>query len=477
MPWTCEKRRRGREEGVAPMNRRDFVKLSGVAVAASMVPARQMQASETVNPGSPATVREPAREVPVAESSDVVVCGGGPAGVAAALASARKGAKTLLLEQQGCLGGIWTSGLLTWLLDCDNKKGLMAEISQRLMALGARTLTAGGKPTNAYDVEAMKILLETLCEEAGVQVRYHTRMAATVKAGGRLTHVITESKSGREAVAGKVFIDATGDGDLGAGAGCGFDWGNPENGLVQPMSLIALVAGVSASEIQAFYNGIDDAQSWAAPKDRLRAAMEAGGHSPSYAKPSLFRIRDDLFILMANHEYGFKGTDSRDVTRATLHARKELNALVDGLRGTGGVWKNLRLVATAEQIGVREGRRLHGLYTVSADDLREGRRFDDAVCRASFPVDVHALDPKKTKAIESHPWRAKPYDIPLRALIAKDVKGLMFAGRCISGDFIAHASYRVTGNAVAMGEAAGKASAVAALGGRLPEDVKIGELG
>lgn len=459
------------------MNRRDFVKLGGIVVAASMVSAKRSQASEAVNPVSRATVREPVREIPVAETADVVVCGGGPAGVSAALAAARKGAKTLLLEQHGCLGGIWTSGLLSWLLDCDNKKGLMAEISQRMTAVGARTLTVGGKPTNAYDVEGMKLLLETLCEEAGVQVRYHTRMAATVKDDGRLTHVISESKSGREAVLGKVFIDATGDGDLGAGAGCGFDWGQPETGLVQPMSLIALVTGISAPEIQAFYNNMDETQSWAAPKDRLRAAMEAGGHSPSYAKPSLFRIRDDLFILMANHEYGFKGTDARDVTRATLHARKELNELIDGLRGTGGVWKNIRLVATAEQIGVREGRRLHGLYTVSADDLREGRRFDDAICRASFSVDVHALNPKKTKAIESHPWHAKPYDIPLRALIAKDVKGLMFAGRCISGDFIAHASYRVTGNAVAMGEAAGKASAVAALGGRLPESVKMGELG
>jgi hypothetical protein len=205
--------------------------------------------------------------------------------------------------------------------------------------------------------------------------------------------------------------------------------------------------------------------------------MEAGGHSPSYAKPSLFRVRDDLFILMANHEYGFKGTSARDVTRATLRARKELNALIDGLRGTGGVWKNLRLVATAEQIGVREGRRLRGLYTVTADDLKEGRRFDDAVCRATFGVDVHALDPKKTKGIEAHPWRAKPYDIPLRALVAKDVKGLLFAGRCISGDFIAHSSYRVTGNAVALGEAAGKAAAVAALGNKAPSEVSVAELG
>jgi len=457
------------------MNRRAFIRLGGLAAVVPAVTAGRAQAAEAVGQG--VTVREPARDLPVAESADVVVCGAGPAGVAAALASARKGAKTLLLEQHGCLGGIWTSGLLAWLLDIDNKKGVMAEITQRMTALGARTFTAGGKPTGAYDVEAMKALLETLCEEAGVQVRYHTRAAAAVKADARLTHVITESKSGREAVAGKVFVDATGDGDLGALAGCGFDVGHPETGLTQPMSLICLVAGVSPADIKAFYNDLDSPSSWAAPKDALRAAMEAGGHSPSYAKPSLFRVRDDLFILMANHEYGCKGTDARDVTRATLHARKELNALIDGLRGTGGVWKNLRLVATAEQIGVREGRRLHGLYTVSANDLKAGSRFDDAVCRATFGVDVHALDPKKTKGIEAQTWKAKPYDIPLRALVAKDVQGLMFAGRCISGDFLAHSSYRVTGNAVALGEAAGKASAVAAQGGRLPSSVAFAELG
>jgi hypothetical protein len=134
----------------------------------------------------------------------------------------------------------------------------------------------------------------------------------------------------------------------------------------------------------------------------------------------------------------------------------------------GGPWKNLHIVATAAQIGVREGRRIHGRYTVTADDLREGRKHEDAVCRVTFPIDVHSTDPTKDKGIVGAGFRAKPYDIPLRALIAKDVDGLMMAGRCISGDFIAHSSYRVTGNAVAMGEAAGKTAAEAAKSGKLP---------
>lgn len=456
------------------MNRRIFMKLGGLAAAIPAASATVSHAAEAVGQG--ATVKEPARDIPVVKSVDVVVCGAGPAGVAAAVAAARKGAQTVLIEQHGCLGGIWTAGLLSWLLDHTNKTGLMTELTQRLEARDGHTFNTKGRPTNAFDVEVMKAVLESLCKETGVSIYLHTRVVAAVKDGGRLTHVITESRSGREAMTAKVFIDASGDGDLGAMAGCGFDFGDPETGLTQPMSLIALVAGVSAPEIREFFND-EDGQPWASPKDKLRAAMEAGGHSPSYGKPSLFRVRDDLFILMANHEYGVKGTSALDVSNATLHARKELNALIDGLRGTGGVWKNIRIVATAEQIGVREGRRLHGLYTLCEDDLREGRRFDDSVCRVTFGVDVHALDPKKTKGIEAQTWRAKPYDIPLRALIAKDIQGLMFAGRCISGDFLAHASYRVTGNAVAMGEAAGKTAAIAALGKRLPSDVTIKELG
>ena len=177
-------------------------------------------------------------------------------------------------------------------------------------------------------------------------------------------------------------------------------------------------------------------------------------------------------MLMANHEYEVKGTNVRDVTKATLHARKELHNLVNGLRSLGGVWKNLRIVATAEHIGVREGRRIHGLYTVTQDDVAEGKKHEDAVCRATFGIDVHSTDPKKEKGIEKAPIKAKPYDIPIRALIARDVGGLMMAGRCISGDFIAHSSYRVTGNSVVLGEAAGKVAALAAKSNCLPQDVK-----
>ncbi len=435
------------------MNRRAFLGSVVTGVALGRVPL------EAASDG----FEEPVRPLPLRPGADVVVCGGGPAGVAAAISAARAGAKTLLLELHGCLGGIWTTGLLSWILDHANKSGLMTEIFQRLETHGGRAASN----RNGYEPEVMKLVLEELCAEAGVEIQLHTRVCAARRDGQRLTHVITESKSGREAVPGKVFIDCTGDGDLGAAAGCGFDLGHPETGRTQPMTLMALVSGLVPSEVRGFYREDDD-RDRSGPKERLRAAMEKGGLSPSYAKPTLFRLRDDLFALMANHEYGVLGTDARDLTAATLRARKELHQLVNGLRSLGGPWKNLHIVATAAQIGVREGRRLRGRYTVTVDDLREGRRQEDAVCHVTFPIDVHSTDPTKSKGTTGAGFRAKPYDIPLRALIAKDVDGLLMAGRCISGDFIAHSSYRVTGNAVAMGEAAGKVAAQVATTGRLP---------
>ena len=461
------------------MKRRDFVRLSGLGVVLPFGHTVSGIAAAAENTADPKVIQEPARQTSVAAKVDVVVCGGGPAGVAAALAAARQGAKTLLLEAHGCLGGIWTSGLLAYILDTRDKTGLMPEILERIAEGETNASGRPSRPQTCNDPEVVKFVLEEMCAEAGVQVQYHTRVCAAVvdrAHSNRLTHVIVESKSGREAIAGEVFVDCTGDGDLGALAGCQYHFGHPETGLCQPMSMICLLTGLVPTEIKDYYRGAGSKAGWSAPKDALRAEMEKGGHSPSYAKPSLFHVHDELFILMANHEYLVKGTDIRDVTAATLRARRELHLLINGLRSLGGVWKNVRIVATAEQIGVREGRRLVGLYELNAEDLREGRRHHDGICRATFSIDVHATNPQKEKGIEKASFRAKPYDIPLRSLIAKDVNGLLMAGRCISGDFLAHSSYRVTGNAVAMGEAAGVTAATAVGSRRLPHEVPWDDL-
>lgn len=416
----------------------------------------------------------PEEQVPVIDESDVVVVGAGPAGMAAALASARSGAKTSLIEANGCLGGMWTAGLLTWMFEM-GQPGIPAEITQRLQDMGARI---GNHPDMyTYDVEAMKILLEQMCAEAGVRFQLHTRAAAVVRNGGTAQAVITSSKSGFQAWKAKNFIDATGDGDVAALAGCGFDIGREPSGECQPMTYMALVSvrdAEVASPYISFWQGdlSHRVKAWQGFFEELRRA----GVEPSYAKPTLFQVRGNLLALMINHEYGISAIDAADITKATVSGRAETNRVVQGLSKLGGVWEGMQLVATCEHIGVREGRRIHGLYTVTQDDLIAARRHDDAVCRVTFGVDVHCTNPATGKGQEKSPVKMQPYDIPMRALISSDVPNLLLAGRCISGDFIAHSSYRVTGTAAATGQAAGAAAAVSALKDARPADVPWPEI-
>ncbi len=408
-----------------------------------------------------------AMNVPLRDDADVIVCGGGPAGFAAAVSAARAGARTRLFEMHDCLGGVWTAGLLTYIFDFD-KPGLTDELKRKLDERNARRQK---NPSRfVYEPEAMKLLLEEMCEEAGVKTLLLAPVVAAYREGRRLATIVTESKSGREAWRAKMFIDATGDGDLGALAGCGWDFGHEPDCECQPMTLnaLALVRDAAAlGEFMSFYRS--DGRHIQAV-EAFQRELHRAGVTTSYGHPTLFHVRDNLVMVMINHEYGVKPFDARQVTAATLRARAEVHRVVGALRGLGGPWEGMCVVASAEQIGVRDGRRIHGRYTVTADDLREGRRHADAVCRAAFNVDIHAatLDKNKQETISHGGFKTKPYDIPLRALIAKDVDGLLMVGRCISGDFIAHASYRVTGNAVAMGEAAGKTAAEAAKTGRLP---------
>ncbi len=488
-----------------PLDRRRFAKhLAAGAFGAGSLP---LLGQERVNPGNrPSPVRataketlgvtfgtnermhvrtsgklkgdwfaEDAREIPVHSDHDVIVCGSGPAGFAAALAAARKGANTALIEVHGCIGGIWTSGMLSWILDGFNKPGIMAELLKRLEAQ-----ENGRKFGSAwvYHPEPMKLLLEQMLLEAGVKIRLFTRVVGAVAdANNRLAAILTESKSGREVWTARNFIDTTGDGDLAAQAGCGFDFGRPGDGVTQPMSLMALFHGVTSDEIAPFINHLAEERNLGTGKGNFLKELRSVGIEPSYGGPSIFEIHDGLYAMMANHQYQVSAIHADDVTRATLEARRENHAMIAALRKKGGPWKQVEIIATGEQIGKREARRIHGRYMVSDEDLKNGARFDDGICRVTFGIDVHSTDPGKTKAIESKPFKSQHYDIPLRALMARDVDGLVLAGRCISGDFIAHSSYRVTGNSVATGEAAGVVCAVAAASKVLPHEVPFAELG
>ena len=409
--------------------------------------------------------QEPAREVPVVEQTDVLIAGAGPAGIMAAVAAARQGVRVRLIEAQGALGGIWTTGCLPHIIEL-KRQGLPAELAERLTTAGAgargrhslnRVVKDDASCRRDFDPETFKVVLDRMAGEAGVAVRLYTRVSAAYRdAAGRLETLVTDSKSGREAWQARVFVDCTGDGDLGAQAGCSFDIGHPESGGCQPMSMMAILAGGGRSGQPPF-----NIREWGRNKDWLQAEIRRGGHDPSYSRPTMFLVRDGVIIMMANHQYGYRQPDAQKLTDATIAGRAENLAIVEALRGLGGQWAGLELMTQSAQIGVRESRRIRGLYRVDRDDLVRGARFDDAICRVAFCVDIHALDPARHKGIEAAAVTVEPYDIPLRSLIAAEAPNLMMAGRCISGDFYAHASYRVTGDAAAMGEAAGVAAAQA----------------
>lgn len=423
----------------------------------------------------PDRLREAARDVPVAGRSDVLVVGAGPAGLGAALAAARTGASVRLLESAGCLGGVWTAGMLTKIIDGGRKEGVMREILAAMAARGSDV--ARQTKGEIYDPELMKLVLEELCAAAGVAIQLHTRLTGAVVDGrNRLSAVFTESKSGRQAWLAERFIDCSGDGDLAAHAGCRFDVGINARCECQPMSLMALLTGLDPAAVADYIREVAGEKA----KPNLLRLMRDHGIQPSYSGPTLRLLHAGIYSLMTNHEYGVPAYDAAAITAATLRARREIHDIVRDLRRIGGPWRDVAVVATAEHIGVREGRRVRGRATVTAADISAGRKHADGVCRVNFGFDVHNVRPgvmfDGTDEVAEEVRRrraagAKPYDIPLGALIAADVDGLMMAGRCISGDFIAHSSYRVTGNAVPMGEAAGLASAVSLRRGRLPHEL------
>ena len=386
---------------------------------------------------------------------DVIVAGAGPAGFAAAVAAARAGARTLVIEKNPFCGGTWTAGAMCLVIDADGKGGLMAELLDRLKAAGAWARYGGW--ADLFTIEPMKMVLEEMLASAEVEVRLHTLLLGARREGRRIASVQTASKSGPEEFAADVYVDATGDGDLAARAGCAFDVGRPGDGKCQPGTMFALVGGWPEAM---------------PPREVVRDVLLGTGFDLSYHGLTVFAQpgQPGLAVLMASHLYGVDATDASSLTEAERLGRRQVHEAVAALRGSGDArFARLFVVSTGPFATVREGRRVRGRYVLTADDCRAGRSFDDAVCRVAFNFDVHHVDPSEGRHLDAE--KVPPYEVPYRSLVAADVDNLLLSGRCISGDFLAHSSYRVTGDAVPTGEAAGRAAAIAAAEGVAPADV------
>ncbi|HUT34880.1 MAG TPA: FAD-dependent oxidoreductase [Planctomycetota bacterium] len=452
--------------------RRDFLAAAAIAPAAALAARDALAGASDPRRDAPRgdgstgrtepmkLLTERERQTPVVAEVDVLVAGGGPAGIGAALSAARAGARTMLVERYGSLGGMWTTGLLNPLFDHANKGGIVRELVRALQARNAwrdDPLHPGFLTT--FDPEAMKFLLDELAGQAGVELLLHTWVADTLLDGPNIQGVLVENKSGRAAILAKVVVDCTGDGDVAARAGAAFEKGRPEDGLMQPLTLMFRLSNCHFLQKNSGHlYGL-----------MQQAAKEQGTQVPPFCRPWIINLpgSGDAVVQLV-HVYEVDATDARQLSAACVAARREARQVAELFRHIPEL-RDARLVATAEQIGVRETRRVLGEYVVTLDDMVAGRRHPDGICLASFNVDIHPLRP----ADRDHARRPaiKPYHIPYRSLVPRRLERLLVAGRCISGTHEAHASYRVTGDCVAMGEAAGLAAAWCATAGLTPRAI------
>ena len=388
---------------------------------------------------------------------DVAVCGGGIAGACAAISAARRGAKTVLVECAGSLGGTLTEGFMPLIIDADNKGGLVKELYTFLdshkmtIAKRGERISENGDPIpgRMVDTEGCKYFFDKTATEAGVTVLFHSRVSAVEMDGDRINAILLTTECGNYTLSAEVYIDATGNGSLAALAGCEWDVGDPHEKRPSPTSMGVCTVGMPKN-----YYGTDTT----ADKDAYGELLKKNGIEISAEQATVKMLPSRLSWDMGmNFQYDVLPDDISSLSRAVLEGRREAFETVEAHKKIEG-YESLYTVFTSSHIGVREGRRIYGEYRITDDDIISGRRFDDGICLVTFGVDVHKLSDNDTTNC-SRGYKTQPYHIPYRALLPKGVKNLMLAGRCISGDFYPHASYRVMGNMAATGEAAGYSAA------------------
>ena len=403
------------------------------------------------------------QDTPVRGRHDVIVVGGGPAGVASALAAARHGANVLLVEAYGFLGGMWTMGMVNPLFDYENKGGICQELVDRIEQAGMGV--RNGPDIWNFDIETMKRLLVELLLEARVHILFHTWFAAPVMEGARVRGVIVENKGGRQAYLADVVIDCTGDGDVAFRAGAPCAVGNA-SGQTQPMTLMMRVS--NCDYIQDYYD--HPHHSGNELMEKLDAAFRrAGADVPlNYRRPCVLQIPGaHEALIQTTHIRNRLAIDPEDLTAAEIEGRVLARDFLQLVRRWLPQFRDAHLDSTGPHIGIRESRRVQGEYTLSLDDINAHRRFDDGITTVTFWVDIHQPD-GDNQNVQRDSTLYTSYQIPYRCLVPREVDGLLVAGRCISGTFEAHASYRVTGDCVAMGQAAGTAAALCLRSGADP---------
>ena len=401
------------------------------------------------------TITEPQREIPVRAEVDVLVVGGGPAGIMAARAAAGKGLRVMLIESRGYLGGNLTIGLpiLGYLGRKGNQiiKGLPQLFIDRLRARGAagehRPCKLHVSLTIIDPEEAKTVALEML-QEVGVEVLLYVFCADVVKNGDAVEGVVIESKAGREAILAKTVIDCTGDGDVACRAGVECRKGDADGGM-QPPTLMFCMKGVDVQKL----------------RDALVSQPDVFDMDTMPAE----QFRTGKFWVNMSRVSGVDSTKPESYTHGEVEGRKQIYELERYLKNFVPGFENAWREKVAPFMGIRESRVIVGKYILTAEDILACRRFDDAVAVASYPVDIHHA----TGGDCTLHWCEDCYDIPYRSLVPAAVENLLVAGRCSSMNHEAMASTRVMSTCMALGEAAGRAARIALEEGVRPSAVDV----
>jgi hypothetical protein len=421
----------------------------------------------------------PQRRAQLAADVDVLVVGGGPAGIGAALGAADAGASVVLAERYGFLGGNATAALVMPLMSFHTDRptlesgqaklfptdhgpgepviaGVLERLLERLIAMrGAIRPSLDTGYVVPFDPELFKGVALDLLDEAGASLLLHAFASDVLMKEGRIDGVIFETKSGPLVVRARAVVDATGDGDIAARAGAPYEIGRESDGLVQPMTLMFRIADFEREAFLAYAREHPD--QWRGVLglwDLVQQATAAG---------ELDLPREDILFFATPHPRevsvnstrvtGVLATDVWDLTRAEFVARRQLRQIAKFLQKYVPGFADSYVVQSGVHVGVRETRRIKGDYLLTAQDILGACKFEDVIARGSYPVDIHNPTGKGTTLKKLPPGEA--YDIPLRCLLPQGIENLLVAGRCISGTHEAHSSYRVMPIAIATGQAAG----------------------
>jgi hypothetical protein len=440
------------------------------------------------------TIAVPARQAAVVDQADVLVVGGGPAGIGAALGAAAAGARVILAERYGFLGGSATAALVIPMMSFHTQSPVPRPAPTRLMpndhgpgepvtagvvqTLIEKLIQAGGAiPPSLetgyvvpFDPEIFKSVVLDMLDEAGVPYLLHA-FATDVVQNASTPGVVFATKSGPVAILARVLVDTTGDGDIAASAGAAFEIGEQLRGFVQPMTLMFRMVEFQYEPFDRYVQ--EHPGQWHGVHGLWDLAKQAA------AAGELDLAREDMLLFATPHEQEVVvnstrvvqvlGTNVWDLTYAEWEGRRQMRQIAAFLQRYVPGFEQAYVAQSGVQIGVRETRRIIGAYQLTADDILNARKFDDAIARGSYPLDIHNPTGKGTLLQRLPPGES--YDIPLRTLIPRNVDHLLVAGRCISGTHEANSSYRTMPTSLATGQAAGVCAALAARTGTTPRNV------